>query len=87
VSARSEIRAALDRVAAELHRRYRLQVDAALLRVLRDYGLECHATGVQHAHTRSTIPAPAGDVHDELTGRYQIPHPHADDDDDEVNNG
>ncbi len=83
MTARREIRAALERAASELHRRFGVRVDVAMLRLLRDYGVECHELGVHHAHSRRTIPVPADDgvAPDELTGRYALPHPHAKDDD------
>lgn len=74
MSARSEIRPALERVIERMRAR-RYPVDVALLRVLRDYGLECREIGVRSVHNARTIPAggPLGD--DEITGRYSIEHP------------
>lgn len=79
MSARREIRPALERLVVALQRRGYGEPDVALLRVLRDFGVECHALGVQHAHAATTIPAPAeapdaprGDGPGDTTGRYLI---------------
>jgi hypothetical protein len=61
MSARAQIRPVLEQLAAEIERRYGVPTDVSLLRLLRDYGLECHALGVQHAHAAPTIPVPADD--------------------------
>ena len=65
VSARAEIRPALERV-IQLLRARQYPVSVALLRLLRDFGLECRDVGIMHAHTTQTIPAggPLGDDED-----------------------
>lgn len=50
------------RIIAERLRARGREVDAALLRDLRDFGLACFALGVRHAHETTTIPAPADDT-------------------------
>jgi hypothetical protein len=75
VSARAQIRPALEQLAVELRRRG-VTIDVAMLRVLRDFGLTCHGLGVEHAHTAPTIPVPADDgpdrAIDDVTGRYAV---------------
>lgn len=71
MSARAEIRPALDRLIAALRER-RLPTDPATLRVLRDFGLECREIGIHHAHTTRTIPAAPVLGHDDVTGQYLL---------------
>lgn len=93
MSVRAAIKPALERLVARLQAR-RYPVDVALLRALRDFGIECHelgATTVRRATVapapppapmpapeRPTIPAPRG-AEDDITGRYSIQHPLRDD--------
>lgn len=74
MSVRRDLRPLLERL-VELLRARRYPVDNMLLRLLRDYGIECHALGRQTVHTHSTVPAPASSA-DEITGRYSAVHPH-----------
>lgn len=69
-SARAKIRPALERCIVRLHER-RYPVDVGVLRILRDFGLEC----VEIMHASSTVPAPPTPADAEITGRYSIQHP------------
>lgn len=77
MSARAEIRPALESLVERMRAR-RYPVDVALLRLLRDFGLECRELGANAVYLKQTIPAggPLGD--DEVTGRYSIEHPLSD---------
>lgn len=59
MSVRALIRPALERVIVQLRARA-YPIDVAMLRVLRDFGLECYELGVRStaAHIATTIPAP-----------------------------
>lgn len=69
-SMRAKIRPALERCIVRLRER-RYPVDVGVLRVLRDFGLEC----VQIMHASSTVPAPPLPTDSETTGRYSVQHP------------
>jgi hypothetical protein len=62
ISVRAAIRPALERVIVALRER-RYPIDVAMLRVLRNFGLECYELGVRSAaaHTAHTVPAPKRD--------------------------
>ncbi len=62
ISVRAIIRPALERVIVALRAR-KCPHDVAMLRVLRDFGLECYELGVRStaAHTATTVPAPKRD--------------------------
>lgn len=93
MSVRAEIKPALERLVARLQSR-RYPVDVALLRALRDFGVECHELGGTTAHNAPTLPAPMPapipaperptiaaprGAEDNITGRYSIQHPLRDD--------
>jgi hypothetical protein len=72
MSARATIRPALERVNVLLRAR-KYPVDVALLRALRDFGLECYELGLQagSVHTARTVPAPQRDDEPEITWTHE----------------
>jgi hypothetical protein len=62
VSVRAAIRPALERVIVLLRARA-YPIDVAMLRVIRNFGLECYELGVSagSVHTARTVPAPQSD--------------------------
>jgi hypothetical protein len=78
MSSRSEVRPALERLIVQLRAR-RYPVDNALLRLLRDYGLDCRDIGWRAAHDAPTVRVPPTPADSEITGRYSIEHPNHED--------
>lgn len=67
---RQRIRPALERAVKRLIARG-YNVDTDVLRVLRDFGLEC----IELANRATTLPAPPPAA-ETVTGRYSLQHPH-----------
>ena len=79
MSVRRDIKPALTKLWAAIHT-HRLN-DAALLRLLREFGIECYRLGVEAVHTAPTLPAPERATKpapphpaDDTSGRYALHH-------------